>query len=406
MKTLTAEHGTQPPYIAEQFSRLVDWMEPFGFASATGFALIMNAIYADQKFSAPRLAVVMVALFSLHMLLRLRVLFTRESVIYLCFLLYMAVSTLWAPNINDAANTLWPAFNFLIIMLFFGSLVAYRNLRALLTGMVFGFAAGAAFYTLTTRFPLVRPDDFSYNAIASIYLYGLFSVLIWAWCTKRRLLGLMMAILAMMLIAATTSIKTNLGVLLGVLAAALFYFGTFIRILSRSAIALLLVIIAVGYAIASSESLVERLQEGVDRVTIGAQVLGEREDNSQGTSFNDREYWQRVGIRGWKENPIFGSGIEAFRSDIGITSHSTVIDLLYNHGLIGLTLFYSLFASLLWRLYRSRGSHLGGLPVLVFAGVTCYSFMSLSEPLHYNTFFGVFVAVTAGLLARESHSQT
>src|SRR5579885_3362520 len=206
----TVQADTRPPDLREQFARLVDWMEPFGFAAALGFAAIMNAIYADKLFSAVRFAVVLVALYSMYLVLRLRMRFFREVVIYVCFLLYMALSTLWAPNLNDAANTLWPAFNFLILMLFFGSMVADCNLRGLLAGMAFGFGCGAAFYTLTTRFPLVRPDDFSYNAIASIYLYGLFSILVWAWYTKRRLLGLMMAIVAMMLIAATTSIKTNL----------------------------------------------------------------------------------------------------------------------------------------------------------------------------------------------------
>jgi O-antigen ligase len=239
-----------------------------------------------------------------------------------------------------------------------------------------------------------------------MYLFGLFSILLWGWHTRRRLTSLMMAAIAMILIAATTSIKTNLGVLLGAVAAALIYFTAFMRILGRSAIALMVICVAVGFAIASNDALLEQLQDGLDRVTTGAQILGAREDNAQGTSFNERRYWQKVGLEGWAQNPVFGSGVEAFRKDIGITSHSTPIDLLYNHGLIGFVLFYALFGSLVWSLYATRRVQLGTLPILIFSGVVCYGFMSLSEPLHYSDFFAIFVAVTSTLLRRESSCAT
>jgi hypothetical protein len=191
-------------------------------------------------------------------------------------------------------------------------------------------------------------------------------------------------------------------VLLGVIAAAMIYFGTFIRILGRSAIALIVVVVAIGYAIASNQGLLDRLQDGIDRVTIGVQILSAHEDNSQGTSFNDRQYWQKVGLAGWRRNPVFGGGVEAFRKDIGITSHSTPIDTLYNFGLIGFGLFYLLMGVLVWRLYGVRHMRLGALPVLIFSGVVCYLFMSLSEPLHYSAFLAIFIAVSSTLLRRES----
>ena len=118
------------------------------------------------------------------------------------------------------------------------------------------------------------------------------------------------------------------------------------------------------------------------------------------SAYQERDYWRALGIEGWRQNPIFGYGVEAFRADAGITSHSTPIDLLYNSGVIGLALFYSMFLSLTWRLWtlRTRGSN--SAAVVVFGCVVCYGFMSLSEPLHYNAFFVAFLSIGTSLVER------
>jgi hypothetical protein len=391
--------------LKRQLAQVAGWMSTFALATAAALAPMLNACYVDA-FNAARLSVVLVFLLGLHLLRYPRITIGREFIVYTCLLLYMATSTLWTPKPGIADNTLWPGLNFLLILMLFGSMVMFHDLGAVFTGMVFGFLCGAGSYTFVSRFPFARPEDFSYNAIAGMYLFGLFSALLWGWHTQQRLLCLLMATVAMLLIAATTSIKTNLGVLLGAMTAALIYFTTFMRILGRSAVALVVICMAIGYAIASNDALLERLQEGIDRVTAGAQVLSAREDQSQGTSFNDRQYWQKVGIAGWTRNPVFGDGVEAFRADVGLTSHSTPIDLLYNFGLIGFALFYALFALLICRLYTTRRLQLGALPILIFSGVVCYLFMSLSEPLHYSAFLAIFIAVTLGLLRRESSCAT
>ena len=129
-------------------------------------------------------------------------------------------------------------------------------------GHAFGFLSGAASYTVRTGFPFALPEDFSYNAIAGMYLFGLLSILLWGWYTRQRLLCLLMAIVTMSLIAATTSIKTNLGVLLGASTAAVIYFTTFARIIGRSAIVLVVVTVAIGYAIVSNETLLNGFKRG------------------------------------------------------------------------------------------------------------------------------------------------
>jgi hypothetical protein len=399
----TGEQGV--PSLSRQLAAIAGWLGSFALAAVAALAPILNGTYVES-FNPARLGVVLVLLLLLHALRYRKVLFSREQAVYACFLGYMTLSTLWTPGGRIANNTLLPGLNSLLVLMLFGSLVTFHNLRAVFAGIVFGFLCGAASYTLVVGFPFVRPDDFAYNAIAGMYLFGLFGVLYWGWHTRQRLLTLLMSIIVMMLIAATTSIKTNLGILLGAFAAAVVYFATFMRILGRSAIALVVLSVAIGYGIASNDALLERLQDGIDRVTVGAQILSAREDNSQGTSFNDRQYWEKVGIAGWAENPVFGNGVEAFRADLGITSHSTPVDVLYNFGLIGFGLFYTLFALLVWRLYVTRHVYLGALPILIFSGVICYLFMSLAEPLHYNSEFAAFVAIAAALLNRHSRARS
>jgi hypothetical protein len=385
--------------LRRQLARIAGWISTFALAAGAALAPIWNACY--DAFNPGRVAVVLAFILALHTLRYRKILLGREVVVYACFLGYMALSALWTPGPKLAINTLLPGLDFLLILMLVGSLVMFHDLGAVLTGILCGFLFGAASYTYVTRFPFALPEDFSYNAIAGMYLFGLLSVLLWGWYTRQRLLCLLMAIVTMSLIAATTSIKTNLGVLLGATTAALIYFTTFVRIIGRSAIVLVVVIGAIGYAIVSNETLLGRLQDGIDRVTTGAQVLGAREDTSKGTSFNDRKYWQKVGLAGWARNPVFGDGVEAFRADVGITSHSTPIDVLYNFGLIGFGLFYALFGLLAWRLYVTRHLLLGSLPILILSGMICYLFVSLSAPLHYGLFLAIFIAVTSTLLRRQ-----
>jgi O-antigen ligase len=154
------------------------------------------------------------------------------------------------------------------------------------------------------------------------------------------------------------------------------------------------------YAIASNEDLLERVQNGLDRVSHGVEILERRDDARGDTSFGERTEWTIRGIKGWLRSPLFGNGVEAFRTDYGITSHSTPIDLLYNFGIVGFALFYAIFGSIVLRLMRVPRRNLGSLPALIFAGVVCYVFITLSGTMHYNMFMAIFIAISAALLQR------
>ncbi len=64
--------------------------------------------------------------------------------------------------------------------------------------------------------------------------------------------------------------------------------------------------------------------------------------------------------------------------------------------------FYAVFMSIALRLLHARSSDLGSLPPLIFAGLVCNGFITLSGTMHYNTFMAIFFAVSGGLLRRSA----
>ncbi|HEX9707025.1 MAG TPA: hypothetical protein VGA24_05235 [Steroidobacteraceae bacterium] len=370
----------------------------FGLAAAAAFALTANAFIVS--FHVARLGVVLVALLVMHVIRFARVVFAREALIYGGFLAYMLLELLWTEDRLLALNTLVPAANFVIVLVLFVSLATFHDLKAVLAGALAGFLAGAALYTGISGFPFQYPAEFSYNAIAAMYLFGFIVTLLLASVGRRKALLLVVAAVIGIHIVATTSIKTNLGILLGALTAGVIHFGYVSRLLWRNALVILGAAGVLAFAVASNEAAVATIERGALRVGLGIEILQARENLPGYSSFERRASWQREGFRGWVENPMFGHGVEAFRSGHGITSHASHVDIAYNSGLIGLLLFYSLFASMFLRLYRARHGELRNTRLLILGGVVCYFFISFAGTIHYSAFLAAFLALGIGILKR------
>ena len=370
----------------------------FLIASATSLLVTMSAY--SEAMRATHASVFLIALIGLHLLWQRRIIWPREFTLYACFIGYMLITLLWTRDLELASNTLMPATCFILAMILFGSLINYHDVRCVLAGVLCGFAIGAAVYTLISGFPLSYPVDFSYNTIASMYVFGLFITLLYS-CFRGSngfvLLGI--AVVIMLHIVATTSIKTNLGIALGLGAAAVMYFGYFGQLIRRKALTLIFLACGLVIAVVSNDALLDKISRGGQRILIGVQVLQARDDVAGYSGFEDRGYWKQQGIAGWLNNPVFGYGVEAFRSDYGTTSHVTPVDLLYNYGMIGLVLFYSIFASLIWRLLQVAARHQSSQRSLILGGVVCYLFVSLSGTMHYEIFLAAFIGISVALFA-------
>jgi hypothetical protein len=375
----------------------------FALSAAAGLAVTMNAAAGTSH--PMRLAIILLLLLGVHLLLVRKLLITREFKIYLAFLGYMFLSLFWTENIRLAMDTLTLALICELIVLLFGALAAYHDHRPVFTGMLAGFLLGALFYTRSTGFPFSYPDDFSYNTIAGMYLFGLVSTIMFGWFTRRIVLPIAISVVLLLLVAATTSIKTNLGIALGGGMAGLFYMRHFLKAMRKTMFLFIVFGVALFAYVQSNADLMERINAGVERVTLGVNVLVAREDLSSGTALDDRKAWKDEGIKGWLQNPIVGNGVEGFRNDYGVTSHSTPVDLLYNSGVVGFSIFYATLLSLAWRLYRATDTADSGLRALLFGFLVCYVFISLSSNMYYDVFLSVFVGMSGALLGAPRERQ-
>lgn len=369
----------------------------FVLAAVAVIALTMNVVM-PESFGKARLAPILIGLIILHLMRFEKFQFNREIVLYGIFFVYMLFELLWTDDIVLARNTLVPALNFLLIMVLFGSLVTYHGRRNALAGMLVGFWIGALTYTNLTGFPFRYPADFSYNAVAVMYLFGLFLTLLLGCHKFSKGIVLVISIILLAHIVATTSIKTNLGILLGGLVAAIVYFRQIIHLIRQHLVPVGALFCLLGYIALSNQVLMLSIQRGLARISLGVEILRNREGLSGQSSFGNRAAWMLDGLEGWIDNPVFGHGVESFRAEFDITSHSTPIDLLYNSGLIGLVLFYSVFLSVGLRLLRCTSVTTRNLRLLILSCLMCFLFTTLSGVMHYNLFLAAFIAISISLL--------
>lgn len=367
--------------------------------SAVSVFVVTISMYGDL--THPTLVTAeLCVLLALHLLRYVRLWASRELLLNVGFVCYALLSLAWTDNIRAALVTMPAIVNFILVLILFSGLAAYHNLRALLSGMAMGFAAAALMYTATAGFPFRIPLDFSYNTIAAMYLFGLFITATSGAYAGRTVVPLVTGVIILLLIAATTSIKTNLGAALGIVGATVLYFKPSVSSVIRTLLVLAILAGGIAYGISSNPDLSERVRNGYARVSLGFSVLTNRENDTGSTGLGTREGWKKEGLKGWAATPVFGHGVEGFRADFGITSHSTPIDLLYNSGVIGCGLFYAMFASLAWRLLRARNSQRRSVRARITAALIAYAFISLSGIIYYDPFLAMFIGVASGVLMR------
>jgi hypothetical protein len=370
----------------------------FAVASVATF-LVTSGVYGDLTHPGV-VTFELLVLLAAHALGYLRLWVSRELLLNFAFVGYTLLSLAWTDNTRLAFITMPSIVNTTMVLIFFSALAAYHDLRALLFGMVVGFVIAAVMYSLTSGFPLAYPDDFSYNAIAGMYLFGLFIITLYGAYVGMLVLPLLAGAILLVLIAATTSIKTNLGAALGIATALLLYFKRSVKSVVIGLLVVATIGMAVAYVVVSNPELTEKVRNGFARVSLGVAVLTNREGDSGSTGLGNRKGWEKEGLKGWAATPVFGHGVEAFRGDFGITSHSTPIDLLYNSGLIGAGLFYSVFGSIALRLLQARNRQRRAVRARIAACLIAYLFISVSGIIYYDPFVATFIAVSAGVLAR------
>jgi len=381
----------------------VDRLTSLGLSAGAGFVLTLSGYSAT--FNSARFGAALAGLLLLHVVRFPKVSFPREGVLYLVLIGYLLIQLAWTVDRSLALNTLLPSVNFLIALVLFGTLTAFHDLRAVLAGFFAGFAAACIAYTASSGFPFAYPAEFSYNAIAGMYLFGLFVALLWLLIGRRNWFWLAAAVVQMGLIIATTSIKTNLGILAGAATSLALHTRYVAGALRRRLWLLTALVAATVIAVATSGTLSRSVERGFGRISLGIEVLKARENLQGYSAFDKRAAWASEGLQGWAGNPVFGHGVEAYRSEFGSTSHASVIDLLYNSGIVGFLLFYGVIGSVLWRVYRAGPGQGDGLRALIVGAMTCFAIISLAGNVHYSAVLAAIVGISVTLMRGSANGR-
>ncbi|MEO8019655.1 MAG: hypothetical protein ABI769_17740 [Pseudomonadota bacterium] len=377
------------PYVARAGSWLIAYFAVM--------ALFFGVVFVEQL-ATSRLLPVLALLILLHLALYPRLFMVREIWLYGAFVAYMGIALLWTADIQTALNTMFPAVDFLLSQILIAALLRFHDRRAVLRGMIAGFMSASIIHTMATGFPFAIAVSFSYNAVALVYIFGLFLVILYGCVFHARTFATPLALVMLLHVVATTSIKANLGVVAGALIAAIVYVSVAMQLVRRNIGLIVLALVAIGYVIATNEAILDRMQYALHRLEVGIQVLEAREDVQGYSGFNERNEWMQLAIEGMKDNPLFGNGVEAFRAKYGVTSHSTAGDLLYNVGLIGCTLFYLTFISLGLRLLTPSASDSQAIRATILATLVCFLSMTFSGTIFYHPLLGAFLTVSACVL--------
>lgn len=89
----------------------------------------------------------------------------------------------------------------------------------------------------------------------------------------------------------------------------------------------------------------------------GVSILSlQRAVDYQDSSYDKRTEMVEQGFQLWQQAPLFGNGADAFRelSGQGTYSHNNYVELLCNLGVVGVILFYSIYAQVLFRAMQAR----------------------------------------------------
>lgn len=119
-------------------------------------------------------------------------------------------------------------------------------------------------------------------------------------------------------------------------------------------------------------------------------------------SFDTRSQMISGGLNLWFKSPLWGNGNEAFRVDsgFGTYSHSTVIELLCNYGLLGFLCFYLYLFTIgrgQLRILNSENEESRAVGIWGLVGLICLIFWSLFAVCFYEKIIYIVLAALCGV---------
>lgn len=273
---------------------------------------------------------------------------------------FFAVSVLWANILDRAAyNVGWLLILTLSYCSVFLGLKAARSLEPFFIGIVCALALylGLAMWELGGSFTAVMryaPFDINPNLFGRTILFGVIGICYYLMRSpgqKRERIAL--ALLVLLLGAQIAFTGSRKGLILSGFSLVLFlmYYLRGRRLKASLGSVLILVFVLAYFSIDVQDSFVwER--------TLAIGTIGDSQGPEE-ASLAHRLHFADIALSLFTDKPIAGWGLHQYQyvSGWGSYSHSNYLEILVNHGAVGLALYYSLFFLFLLRRYlRGRES--------------------------------------------------
>jgi len=118
-------------------------------------------------------------------------------------------------------------------------------------------------------------------------------------------------------------------------------------------------------------------------------------------STGERRYFIELGWNYFMQNPLFGYGIDNFRLVARTYSHNNYIELLFSVGLIGTTLFYSIYYYLLKKIKAIKENY---LKIIFFTYIFILLVADLAQ-VSYGNKFTLYILVFLSAFAETNSTQ-
>ena len=124
-------------------------------------------------------------------------------------------------------------------------------------------------------------------------------------------------------------------------------------------------------------------------------------------SINHRSSLYGSALELWLERPVFGHGVQGFakKNFLGVYSHSNVLEILANHGLLGFICFYSIHVGILWRTivgFRRRYI-VPSVFIWIVATLLSFTTFEIFAVMYYQKTFMCLLALLLAISYRAYH---
>ena len=336
-----------------------------------------------------------------------RIPFPNIILTYFLFSMFAIASVLWAVKFNLAYSTgmrlIVVTLNLIVLYIMFER---YRLEKTVLYGILLG-----AFYNFLIAFNIIHVsyEIFEFgrflgttgnsNKLANVMIISIFSSLVFlSFSTTKgwfKIYNYLSIMLSFYLVVLTVSKKAM------ILAPLMILLSFSVKSLRLKNIILFFIVAYVGYKVAEQYVDMDYLAtvyELVEKRFMG--MLDTFHGQSGDQSSEERAHLISGGLDAFANHPFIGIGLNNFRVFFGKYAHNNYIELLVGIGIIGMILFYTIYAFLIQKVYQMDASNLrryfGGMIIVLLV-------MDMATVTYYNKLI-LFVLLFMYFMA-ENHME-